>query len=297
MRVLLTGGSGFTGGFVLAELLGRGHEVVALARSSQSAAIVERAGAESVWGDLDDAASIDEAFGQANADCLINVASLGFGHAPTIVGAAEQAGLTRAVFVSTTAIFTKLPASSKRVRTEAEVTVTSSSLEWTIIRPTMIYGAPGDRNISRLVALVRRAPVIPIPGDGSHLQQPVHVEDLASTIVSAAEQDLAIGRSYNVGGPEPISFRELIAETCVAVDRTPRFVRVPMRQARTMIGFYEGRASSPRLKVEQLDRLEEDKVFDITAAKHDLGHRPRSFADGIRSLVAALDAESGKAHT
>lgn len=288
MRVFLTGGSGFTGGFVLNELLRRGHAVVALARSGESASTLRALGAEPVWGDLDDPASVDAAFADANADCLINVASLGFGHAPTIVAAAENAGLKRSVFVSTTAIFTKLPAPSKRVRTAAEETITTSSLDWTIIRPTMIYGAPGDRNISRLVGLVRRAPALPIPGDGSHLQQPVHVEDLASTIVSAAERDIAIGKAYDVGGPEPISFRRLLEETFVAAGRSPRFIRMPMGATRRVLALYEGMLPNPRLKVEQLDRLEEDKVFDISDAVRDLDHAPRSFREGIQSLVAAL---------
>ena len=290
MRVLLTGGSGFIGGHVLRELRSHGHEVVGLARSSDSADTLSAGGAEPIWGDLDDAASIDAAFADAAADCLINVASLGFGHAPTIVSAAENAGLARAVFVSTTAIFTALPAPSKRVRVAAERTVTSSSLDWTIIRPTMIYGAPDDRNLSRLVGLVSRTPVVPLPGDGSHLQQPVHVADLAATIVRAAERDVAIGHAYNVAGPEGITFRQILEETYEAVGRSSRFVKIPMGATRGVIGTYEQIVPNPRLKVEQLDRLEEDKVFDISDARRDLDHDPRPFRDGIRSLVAALDA-------
>ncbi len=288
MRVLLTGGSGFTGDFVLREMLARGHDVVALARSTESADTVRHAGAESIWGDLDDAASVDAAFAHANADCLVNLASLGVGLAPTVVGAAENAGLKRAVFVSTTAIFTKLPAPSKQVRMAAEDTITASGLDWTIIRPTMIYGAPGDRNISRLVGLVRRTPALPIPGDGSHLQQPVHVEDLAATIVNAAERDVAIGKAYDVGGPEPISFHRILEETCVAARRSPKFIKMPIGATRRVLAMYEGVLPNPRLKVEQLDRLEEDKVFDISEARRDLDHAPRSFREGITSLVAAL---------
>jgi len=288
MRVLVTGGSGFTGGFVLSELCARGHEVLGLARSSQSAATITERGGQPVWGDLDDAASVDAAFASANADCLINIASLGFGHASTIVGAAENAGLTRAVFVSTTAIFTKLPAPSKAVRTAAEETITKSSLAWTIIRPTMIYGAPGDRNISRLVGLVQRTPVLVMPRDASHLQQPVHVEDLASAIVSAAERDIAIGKAYDVAGPEAISFSRLVEETCVAARRSPKIIKIPMGATRRVLSMYERVLPNPRLKVEQLDRLEEDKVFDISEAKRDLDHAPRPFQEGIKSLVVAL---------
>src|SRR5439155_25711459 len=125
---------------------------------------VRALGAAPVGGDLDDPDSVDAVFAASQAEALVNLASLGFGHAPTIVAAAEEAGLRRAVFVSTTAIFTTLEARSKAVRQAAEDTVTASSLHWTIVRPTMIYGGPDDRNMARLLQLLRRFPVVPLPG-------------------------------------------------------------------------------------------------------------------------------------
>lgn len=114
------------------------------------------------WG-FDRPGSLDEAFA-VGADCLVNIASLDFGHAESIVAAAEEAGLARDVFVSTTAVTTRLPASSKVVRLAAEETVRSSELRWTILRPTMIDELPGDRNLSRLLRLLRRTPIVPLPG-------------------------------------------------------------------------------------------------------------------------------------
>jgi uncharacterized protein YbjT (DUF2867 family) len=121
MRLLVTGGSGFLGGYVLAEAARRGHECVALARSAEAARRVAACGALPLDGDLDDgAAPLGLAFAGARCDALVNLASLGFGHAPAIVAAAMAAELDRAVFVSTTAVTTKLPVASKAVRLAAE---------------------------------------------------------------------------------------------------------------------------------------------------------------------------------
>src|SRR5579863_5239327 len=106
MRLLVTGGSGFLGGYVLAEAARRGHSCVALARSPTSARIVAARGATPVAGDLDDQPALADVFAGAGCDALLNLASLGFGHTPAIVCAAECAGLDRAVFVSTTAVTT-----------------------------------------------------------------------------------------------------------------------------------------------------------------------------------------------
>lgn len=269
MKVLVTGGSGFLGRYVIERLVDRGHEVVALARSADAAARVDALGASAIPGDLDDPASVDAAFHAAEAGALANVASLGFGHAPTIVSAAEDAGLRRAVFVSTTAIFTALNAGSKTVRVAAEETIQASALDWTIIRPTMIYGDPGDRNIARLLRLLRKTPIVPLPGDGHRLQQPVHAGDVADAIVAAVEREQAIGRAYDVAGPEPISFREVVEQSAEAVGRNPRLVSIPLGPVMAAVRVYERIAPRPRIKAEQLDRLQEDKAFEISAAKED----------------------------
>lgn len=287
LRLMVTGGSGFLGGYVLREAARRGHVIVALARSDAAAGVVTALGALPVRGDLDDALSLAEAFAAERCDVLVNLASLGFGHAPAIVAAAEQAGLGRAVFVSTTAVTTSLPASSKRVRLAAEEQIRASGLDWTILRPTMIYGDPGDRNLSRLLPLLRRAPVLPVPG-ASHLQQPVHAADVADAVLAAAERPAATGHVYDIAGPEPLTFTELLRTAALAVASRTRFVPFPLSPVVAAARGYELFSKNPRIRVEQLRRLAEDKAFAIDDAVRDLGYAPRSFADGIRAEARGM---------
>lgn len=288
MKVHVTGATGFLGGHVVPLLVGHGHEVSALARSRAAADRAERLGATPVAGDLDDPESVDAAFSANGARALVNLASLGFGHAATIVAAAENAGLRRAVFVSTTSIFTRLDAASKRVRAEAEEVIRASSLEWTVVRPTMIYGEPGDRNMARLLRLVQRSPVVPLPGGGHRLQQPVQVDDVASAVVAALESGAAVGQAYDVAGPEALPLREVVLQAAAAAGRRPRLVPVPIGPLTVALRFYEAVVPRPRVRAEQVQRLAEDKAFDIEAARRDLGYDPRPFASGIREEAALL---------
>ncbi len=287
MKLIVTGGSGFLGGYVLREAAARGHQVVALARSQTAAGTVTALGARPVFGDLDDARSLAGALTSAGSDALINLASLGFGHAPVIIGAAQQAGLERAVFVSTTAVTTTLPASSKRVRLAAEESIRGSALDWTILRPTMIYGDPGDRNLSRLLPLLCRVPVLPVPGS-RHLQQPVHAADVADAVLAAAERPEAALHTYDVAGPQPLTFTELLHTAASAVASRTRFVPVPLSPVIAVARGYELLSHAPRIRVEQVRRLAEDKAFAIDDAMRDLAYAPRSFADGIRAEARAM---------
>lgn len=288
MIVVVTGATGFLGGHVVPLLLDRGHVVKALTRSPSARRQAADLGAEPLDGDLDQPESVDAAFGSSGAEALVNVASLGFGHAPTIVAAAEEAGIRRAVFVSTTAIFTKLPAPSRAPRVAAEELIKASGLDWTIVRPTMIYGTPGDRNMVRLLRFLSRSTVMPLPGGGHGLQQPVHVADVADAVVESVERPIAIHRCYDVGGPEPLSMAQIVEQAGVALGRRPRIVPIPLAPPILVARIYGRLAAKPKLKAEQLERLAEDKVFDIDAARRDLDFRPRPFAVGIAAEASLL---------
>jgi len=287
VRLLVTGGSGFLGGYVLREAARRGHQSVGLARSAAAALTVAGCGAQPITGNLDAAGHLGEIFAAARCDALVNLASLGFGHAPAIVAAAQQAGLRRAVFVSTTAVTTTLAAPSKRVRLAAEQRIRDSTLDWTILRPTMIYGAAGDRNLSRLLALLSRARMLPVPG-GRHLQQPVHVADVAGAVLAAAERAGAAGSCYDVAGPEPLTFAELLRISARAVASRTRFIPVPVMPLVAAARGYERLSRRPKIRAEQLLRLAEDKAFAIRDAERDLDYAPRPFAAGIRAEAEAM---------
>jgi len=288
MRLLVVGGSGFLGGYVLREAARRGHETLALARSPAAARVVTHHGARPIAGDLDDGRRLDEAFAAARCEALVCLASLGFGHGPDIVAAAEEAGVPRAVFVSTTAVTTTLHPPTRQIRLTAEQQIRGSGLDWTILRPTMIYGAAGDRNLSRLLPLLRRAAVLPVPGTGGCLHQPVHVADVADAVLAALHRPEAAGSLYNVAGPEPLPFADLLRTCARAVGSRTRLVPVPLAPLVRLARGYERLSRHPRIRAEQLLRLGEDKAFAIDDAIRDLGYAPRPFAVGIGDEARAL---------
>jgi uncharacterized protein YbjT (DUF2867 family) len=289
VRVFVTGGTGFTGRRVVADLLARGHVLTCLVREGGRREVLASRPVEVVTGDLCEIDGLAERM--AGHDAVVNVASIGFGHGPGIVRAAEAAGVGRAIFFSTTAIFTSLPAESRAVRLRAEAAVTASGLDWTILRPTMIYGAPGDRNVERLLAAIDRWPVLPSVAGGGRLIQPVFVDDLAEVPGRCLDAPVTIRRSYSIPGRRPVPFVDFVRAAAAAAGRRVRMLPVPATVALLAASCLEKAMAKTRIRREQIERLLEDKDFDWSAAARDFGYDPVGVEEGLRREVSRL---SGK---
>jgi hypothetical protein len=114
------------------------------------------------------------------------------------------------------------------------------------------------------------------------------VADLAGAVLVAAVRPQTAGRCYDLAGPEPLTFAELLTTAAAAAGTRVRLVPVPLAPVVALTRGYERVARRPRIKAEQWERLAEDKAFAIDAAARDLGYAPRSFATGIRDEAGAL---------
>ena len=279
MKVFVTGATGFTGSHVVPLLLKNGFEVRCLYRASSDRSPLNGLDIEWVLGNVSDTTSLTSAM--QGADALVNIASLGFGHADSIIRAAKDAGMQRAVFISTTAIFTQLNASSKKVRVAAELAVETSGLDYTILRPTMIYGSPRDRNMWRLIKFMRLSPIVPTFGDGKYLQQPIYVDDIAAAVLGCLKADITIGKSYNIAGLHALTYNQVIDTIAKAMNKRVLKLHIPPKPVVGTLKLFEKVRIPFPIKAEQVLRLNENKDFSYAEAHKDFGFSPLSFEEGI----------------
>jgi nucleoside-diphosphate-sugar epimerase len=291
-KILLIGASGFTGSRVLKKLMQKENlEVTCLLRPSSKKPEIETGFYKTVYGDLNDIDSLSRALN--GQDGLIYVASLGFGHVHNIIMSCEKLNIQKAVFTSTTAILTQLNAPSKKVRKEAEQAIESSKIpNWIIIRPTMIYGLKGDRNMERLLKYVEKFPILFVPGSSKSLQQPNHVDDVANALVDAYLSSKTKNKTYNISGEKPLEFREIVEIICQILDRKIKIIHLPLKPLLWLTKQYAKFTKNPRIKPEQLLRLNENKAFSHEEAKNDFAYQPRSFKNGIELLYKSLKEKS-----
>ncbi len=193
--------------------------------------------------------------------------------------AVVAAGVERAYFVTTTGIYSSYNRFSEIYKVN-EARIRASGIVYTILRPSMIYGTHRDKNMNRLLRFLERYPVFPLFGGGTSLMQPVYVEDLAQGIVDAVGDSRTENQEYNLAGPEGISYRSIVETILELLNRRVAIVPIPTRPAALIARLAQHLPGFP-VTEEQVLRLLEDKVFDISKARSELNYQPRSFREGI----------------
>lgn len=286
IQLIITGGTGFTGKFVVQKFIDEpAFEVSLLVRDEQKAAALGfcKTGVRIYTGSFEEQENLDRAF--QDKEILVNIASLGFGHCPEILAAATKANISKAVFVSTTSVFTKLNPASKAIRLAAEKRIAECDIAYTIVRPTMIFGTKDDRNICRLIKYINKVPILPVAGPGSSLMQPVFVEDLASALYEIVKQDKFDSKAYNISGKTVCTFIELADMISKLLGKKIMKVHVPLRPMLSLFHLYEKISTSPKIKAEQLIRLNEDKAFSYEEASRDFGYAPLALEEVLRREI------------
>jgi nucleoside-diphosphate-sugar epimerase len=151
-----------------------------------------------------------------------------------------------------------------------------------MLHPTMIYGAQGENNVQRLAALLRRLPVMPLPGGGRFLVQPIHQSDVTRSIGSALEHAWAGPTSLVIAGPEAVRYADFVRAVAVAAGlRRPFIVPFPAWPLIAGARITKHVAALPTVAPEEIRRLVEDKAFDIGPMRRLLGVEPIGLAEGL----------------
>lgn len=288
--ILVTGATGFLGTHTIPKLVKdyEGKIRCFVRGTSDVSLLLKYPNIELVYGSFDDIKTFEDAL--EGVDTLINIASLGFGHGPNIVKACLKQNVKRAIFISTTAMFTQLNASTKVIRQAAEKSIKESGINYTILRPTMIYGTDKDRNMSRLVKFLNKYPVFPVFGTGEYLQQPIHVDDLADAIVRAYKSSTTSYKAYNLSGKDELSYNEVIDTVSNLLNKKVRRIHIPVKPVLLGLGGYEKIVKKPILKAEQVLRLNENKNFTHLEAVRDFEFQTRTFKAGIEKEITQMKA-------
>jgi len=222
MTCLIFGATGMVGSYIAQQLDQAGKPAICVSRQSRPG-----------WVQADlaqpDAISVPQAkiiFCATNARTFAKAL-------PALLKSMPQ----RVVVISSTSVFTKVDSADDQERisilelVDAEHKIAelcaSFNVEWTILRPTLIYKEGYDQNITQIARIVRRLRFMPLYGEAGGLRQPVHAEDLARGAIAAATSIMAANRAYCTTGLETLSYREMVGRIFDALVLPRRLISLP----------------------------------------------------------------------
>lgn len=274
MESLVIGASGIVGGYIVEQLVRSGQRPQALSRQPR-----QSAGVDWLQGDLAVPAAL-QVPAVKTLYCTVEIGLL----AKALPQIATPS-LKRVVAFTSTSIVTKInseiPSERELLQRLADgecrlgAVCEKLGIEWTILRPTVIYAEGRDGNVSRLARLIKRFGFLPLMGSGAGLRQPVHAEDLAIGAIAAAGSSAAMNRIYAVPGGEILSYREMVGRIFDALGKARRIVSVPPLLWK--IAFTLAKPLLPHTNVAMGNRMAKDMTFDASAAIRDFRWRPRGF--------------------
>jgi dihydroflavonol-4-reductase len=313
MKAFVTGGTGFIGQHVVRQLVERGYDVVALARSEEGAATLRRLGAEVAYGDITDVTSMRPTM--RDSDVLFHLAawyklgsrdwynaeSINVGGTRKVLRLAQELGVPKIIYTSTVAVFgdTKGELVDESYYSEGPFITEYDRTKWlahhkvavpfiergapiVIVMPGGVYG-PGDPSInSELLRRFYQGKLPAVPGPETTWTY-AHVEDVATGHILAAEKG-RIGESYILAGPA-IPLGEMVDFLAYLTGKRAPLLRIPARLLRPLAplaGMLHSLLPLPNVMSEEAVRsLGTTYMARADKARAELGWQPRSLHDGM----------------
>jgi nucleoside-diphosphate-sugar epimerase len=299
-RVLVTGGTGFIGSALVPRLVQAGYIPRLLVRSSPLPA--PGPPVEVVVGDVTDVEILRLAL--ADATAVIHMAAatsagrldpavayrVNVGVASALVEACRQTG-ARLIVLSTQHVYLPAPGLYGRTKRMADRIFLESGLPVTILRPSLVYG-PGSRGVFvRLATLVRKLPVIPVIGPGQWRMRPLFLDDLVDVILGVLARPELVGRTYDVGGPDLVTYDEFLSAICAAIGRRCRTLHLPLDVSFALAWTLERILPTPPLTTDNVRGAVRDAHCDPRAVERDLRPHLTPLTEGLkRSGLASSHA-------
>jgi len=275
--VTVFGGSGFLGRSVVRALARRDYRIRVAVRRPELAGFLQPLGKvgqiHAVQANLRYPASVEAAMRDSHvAINLVGILAEGGAQtfdavqgkgAGTVAQAASAVG-ARVVHISAIGADENSPARYARAKADGEKAVLAATPSATIMRPSVIFG-PEDQFTNRFAALGRISPMLPLIGGGLTKMQPVYVGDVATAVADAVDGKARAGATYELGGPEVLTMREIMEIILATTYRDRMLVSLPFGLAKLQAMFLQFAPGALKLTPDQVALLRSDNIVSDTA--------------------------------
>jgi uncharacterized protein YbjT (DUF2867 family) len=287
--VLVTGAAGLVGIHTCRELSKKGWQVRALVRDPAKAAMaLGQLPVEFRVGDVRDASTLRSSLSGCGA--VVHLAAIAIekkgesyresntAATERLISAARAETVQRVIFMSQNGADSRSPYPFLRSKGVAQDSIKTSGLNWTILRPSVIFG-PEDQFVNVLGRLIKLTPrVFPLPGGGSARFQPIAVDDVARVIRMSLEKKDTVHQSYDLGGAVPLTLLQMTERILTAMGTHRKIVPVPVKALRPLVAMAQRLLPNPPVTPSLLDLLSLDNTVANNALTEHFKVVPIPFA-------------------
>lgn len=296
MRVAIIGGSGFVGGYIVDALLDAGHEPALLVRPGSEDKVRRAddcrittgdvASADAIRATLDGCEAVIYNIGilRENRRRGVTFEELHFNSAVRVIDAARNMGIRRVLLMSANGVH-RPGTPYQEYKRRADEYLEQSGLDYTILRPSVIFGDPRG-NMEIATQLFRDMIRMPVPAVGFHsglnpargavLMSPVHVRDVAEAFARSLNDASTVGKCFDLGGPEVLSWTEMLRRIAAAVDRKKIILPMPIGFMKIGATLFDWLPFFPVTR-DQLTMLAEGNVAAANELATLIGRDPAGF--------------------
>jgi nucleoside-diphosphate-sugar epimerase len=273
-RIVIFGATGRVGWLLVKEFHRAGHPILSVGRNAYT--LSELPGTH-VAMDLDDEAQASPSFIHPQ-DIVINTVHARY---TRVIAELCPDHIEKYIVIGSTRHLSSISdAKADEVRAAAS-DLESSTLPWVLLHPTMIYGAAGENNVQRMAALIRLFHIIPLPGGGNALIQPIHVDDVVEAVVRSAAKPSLHRTVIHLGGPKAIPYATFLQAIAKAAGTWVKVLPLPIILLRIVAFLTVLIPGIPTIRDAEVRRLQEDKAVDVSEMHDILGLSPRSLDEGL----------------
>jgi len=301
MKVLVTGAGGFVGRALVPKLLGEGYEISALVRRTEDISIAHPRLAWHV-GDIRDTEVLREAV--KGVDYIVHLAAaksdehdshaINVDGAKSLIEAAQFAGVRGVVNLSTISTKFKQKGLYAATKSSADELFKKSGIPCVTLRSSVIYGG-SEEGIVGSVIRYTRLPLTPVIGSGLATYRPIHVDDVVHAIEKVLTAEIATAATYDLGGPDTISFDELATLVARKVhEKQAILVHLPIPLAYALALFFKIFMRKPPISLSNVTGANQEIPVDIKDFNAKYDFNPHTLAKGLELVKKELAHEQAE---
>ena len=304
--IFITGASGFIGTNLAGKLAKQGYKVKCFVRKSSNISALKDLGVEIAYGDITDKESISRAMGKNSI--VVHLAAVtsevssdyNFSRKINVVGTrnlldvCRKKKAARIIHLTSESTKRRIKGAYARTKAEADGLVKGFGTPYTIIRPSIVYGAGSRGLFQKTLDYIEKMPLVPIIGAGKERIIPVHVDDVTDAIIACIKSEKTENKEYDLTGATMLDFNQFMDGIMGELGIRKGKIHIPFSFVYLGAKILSIFMKNPPVTTDNLLGLKQEVRMDYGKAKKDFGFKPLTFEQGLKRTFYNVPSDSKK---